>query len=77
MNLNYQMTSTLSLKTHSIKFVKRTTYHTLLNQQPTKYFAHIIRKPDNAIIEKLIFENSSRKKKGRPRSSLKAGFPNL
>ena len=50
---------------------KTTNILDFIRLQQTKYSAHIIRKPDLATTKQITFENSVRKKKGRPSDTLK------
>ena len=65
-NYKFTITDKVLLKTCTT-----TNVSDFIKSQQRKYLAHVIRKFDNATTKKLIFEDSIRKKKGRPNNSLK------
>ena len=42
-----------------------------IKEQQIRYFADIVRKPNDSILKQLTFDEEKRQKKGRPLSSLK------
>ena len=52
------------------KFAKQPIYPILSKHNKKKYLAHIIRRPNNALIKQITFSNEKQKKKGRPSQTL-------
>ena len=69
----YTRTSTQSFKITNSQLhqiCKTTNLSDFIKTQQKKYLAHIIRRPNNALINQITFSNKKQKKKGRPSQTL-------
>ena len=69
----YTRTSTQSFKITNSQLhqiCKTTDLSDFIKTQQKKYLAHIIRRPNNALIKQITFSNKKQKKKGLPSQTL-------